>query len=360
MAFSFEIIKKSKKSKARVGKIYTEHGEINTPVFMPVGTQASVKTMAPRELHEIGAEIILGNTYHLNLRPGPDLIKEAGGLHKFMAWDKPILTDSGGFQVFSLAHMRKIMDEGVEFTSHIDGKKHLLTPQSVLEIQSALGSDIMMPLDECVPHPCSKSQAREAVERTTRWEGEARKWIVENRKSKIGNEALFGIIQGSTFKDLRQQSAKEIVEIGFPGYAIGGLSVGEPQADMFAMLEVLAEILPEEAPHYLMGVGFPSDILGAVERGIDMFDCVIPTRLARHGAFLTYEGNINIRQARFEKDFTPIDPECDCYACKNFTKAYIRHLFWAREILSMHLLTIHNLRFYMRMMAKVRQDILAE
>ncbi|MDI6731129.1 MAG: tRNA guanosine(34) transglycosylase Tgt [Candidatus Margulisbacteria bacterium] len=347
MPFKFEVIKKSQKSKARVGKIYTDRGVINTPVFMPVGTLATVKTMSPRDLHEINSEIILANTYHLNLRPGPELIQQAGGLHQFMGWNKPILTDSGGFQVFSLAHMRKISDEGVEFTSHIDGKKHFLTPQKVLEIQAALGSDIMMPLDECVPHPCGKKQAREAVERTTRW-------------AKESPTALFGIVQGSTFEDLRKQSAEEIVKIGFPGYAIGGLSVGEPQEEMFAILEVLSDILPEDAPHYLMGVGFPADILGAVQRGIDMFDCVIPTRLARHGAFLTYAGNVNIRHACFEKDFTPIDPDCDCYACQNFTKSYIRHLFWAREILAMHLLTIHNLRFYMRMMEKIRQKILDE
>jgi queuine tRNA-ribosyltransferase len=352
--FKFEILKKSKKSKARVGRVHTPHGVINTPMFMPVGTQGTVKTMSPRELDEVGAEIILGNTYHLNLRPGPDLIKEAGGLHKFMNWNKPILTDSGGFQVFSLAHMRKITDEGVEFTSHIDGAKHFFTPEKVLEIQTAFGSDIMMPLDECVAYPCSKKEAVKALERTTKW---AKKSF---RALSPTSPTLFGIVQGSTYKDLRKRSAEEIGEIGFLGHAIGGLSVGEPQKDMFEMLDAVTDILPEDTPKHLMGVGYAQDILGAVKLGADLFDCVIPTRLARHGAFLTYEGKINIRQAKFERDFSPIDPECDCYACKNFTKAYIRHIFGAREILALHLLTIHNIRFFMRMLQKVREDILAE
>ncbi|MFH1825768.1 MAG: tRNA guanosine(34) transglycosylase Tgt [bacterium] len=357
MTFKFEILKKSKKSKARVGKLYTPHGVIDTPMFMPVGTLGAVKTMSPLNLKEIDAQIILGNTYHLLLRPGPDLIKEAGGLHKFMSWDKPILTDSGGFQVFSLAHMRKISEEGVEFQSHIDGTKHFLTPRKVLEIQAILGSDILMPLDECVALPCDKKIAKNAVERSSRWAKESKK-IVDGKDWNGGT--LFGIVQGGTFKDLRKQSAKEIAEIGFPGFGIGGLSVGEPQNEMFEMLDVVTDILPDDKPRHLMGVGYASDILGAVELGADLFDCVIPTRLARHGSFLTYEGKESIRQAKFEKDFGPIDPACDCYACQTFSKAYIRHLFWAREILSMQLLTIHNLRFYMRMLAKVRQDILAE
>jgi queuine tRNA-ribosyltransferase len=354
MDFRFEIIRKSKKSKARVGKLYTPHGVVNTPAFMPVGTQGTVKTMSPRDLEEIGVEIILANTYHLNLRPGPDLVKEAGGLHNFMKWDKPILTDSGGFQVFSLAHMRKISDEGVEFTSHIDGAKHFLTPESVLDIQTALGSDIMMPLDECVAYPCSKKEAKKALERTTTWARQSKAVI---RSSRSGQGTLFGIVQGGTYKDLRKQSAEEIAEIDFPGYAIGGLSVGEPQNEMFEMLDAVTDILPDDKPRHLMGVGYAPDILGAIELGADLFDCVIPTRLARHGAFLTYDGKVNIRQARFEKDFTPIDPECDCYTCKNFTKAYIRHIFGAREILALHLLTIHNLRFFMRMLQKVRNEI---
>jgi queuine tRNA-ribosyltransferase len=355
MSYKFEIVKQSKKSKARVGKIQTPHGVVNTPVFMPIGTQGSVKTMTPRDLIEIGAEIILGNTYHLNLRPGPDLIKEAGGLHKFIGWDKPILTDSGGFQVFSLAHMRTVTDEGVDFTSHIDGAKHFLTPEKVLEIQTTLGSDIMMPLDECVAYPCEKKMAEAALVRTTAWARRSKSWVAQHE-----SPTLFGIVQGSTYKDLRIRSAEQIAELDFPGYAIGGLSVGEPQPEMLDMLDAVTDILPDKAPRHLMGVGYASDILGAVKLGADMFDCVIPTRLARHGSFLTYEGKTSIRLNKFERDFTPVDPECDCYACKNFTKAFIRHLFWAREISAMHLLTIHNLRFFVRMLAKVRQDILAE
>lgn len=347
----FEIIKKSKKSKARVGKLTTSHGVVNTPAFMPVGTQGTVKTMSPRNLQEIGCEMILANTYHLYLRPGPELIQQAGGLHKFINWGKPILTDSGGFQVYSLAENRKVTEEGVEFKSHIDGSKHFFTPAKVVEIQTAFGSDIMMPLDECVPYPCDKKQAEEAVSRTTKWAGESRP---------LNDTELFGIIQGSTFPDLRKRSAEEISALDFPGYGIGGLSVGEPQEEMFKILEVLAGVMPEDKPKHLMGVGFASDILGAIKYGMDLFDCVIPTRLARHGSFLTLEGKTSIRQARFEKDFSPIDTACDCYACRNFTRAYIRHLFWAREILAMQLLTIHNLRFFMRMLNAVRQEILSE
>ncbi len=355
MEYKFEVIKKSSRSKARVGKLYTPHGIINTPAFMPIGTQGTVKAMTIRDINEIGAEILLSNTYHLFLRPGPELIREAGGLHKFISWDKPILTDSGGFQVFSLAHMRKVTDEGVEFTSHIDGVKHFFTPQRVLEIQAAFGSDIMMPLDECVAYPCDKKTAQKALERTTKWARESKQLAVSGELKAAGT--LFGIVQGSTYQDLRKRSAEELAALDFPGYAIGGLSVGEPQEEMFDMLKVVTDILPEKAPRHLMGVGYPSDILGAVERGADLFDCVIPTRLARHGSYLSYEGKTSIRLNKFERDFTPIDPECDCYACRNFTKAYIRHLFWAREITAMHLLTVHNLRFYMRMMEKIRSEI---
>jgi queuine tRNA-ribosyltransferase len=362
----FEIIKKSKKSRARVGKLTTAHGVVNTPVFMPVGTQGTVKTMSPRNLDEIGCEIMLANTYHLYLRPGPELIAQAGGLHKFINWNKPILTDSGGFQVYSLAENRKVTEDGVEFKSHIDGSKHFFTPEKVVEIQTAFGSDIMMPLDECVPYPCDKKQAEEAVRRTTKWAKQSKSAIPARIASQSDaggrnpKSELFGIIQGSTYPDLRRRSAEEISALDFPGYAVGGLSVGEPQEEMFQMLEVLSGVMPEDKPKHLMGVGFASDILGAVKYGMDLFDCVIPTRLARHGSFLTYEGKVSIRQARFEKDFSPIDPECDCYACRNFTRAYIRHLFWAREILAMQLLTIHNLRFFMRLLNAVRQEILSE
>ncbi len=351
----FEILKTSKKSKARVGRLTTDHGIVETPNFMPVGTLGTVKTMSPRDLNEIGAQIVLSNTYHLFLRPGPDIIREAGGLHKFMNWEKPILTDSGGFQVYSLAERRKVKEDGVEFASHIDGTKHFFTPEKVIDIQTAFGSDIMMPLDECVPFPCDKKVAQDALVRTTAWAKRSKSYVAGKE-----GPTLFGIVQGSTYPDLRKRSAEEICGIDFPGYGIGGLSVGEPQEEMFGMLDVLSQVMPEDKPKHLMGVGFASDILGAVDFGIDLFDCVIPTRLARHGSFLTLEGKTSIRNARFERDFTPIDPECDCYACKNFTRAYIRHLFWARETLSMQLLTIHNLRFFMRLLEKVRKDILAE
>jgi queuine tRNA-ribosyltransferase len=359
----FEVHKKSKYSKARVGRILTAHGVVDTPCFMPVGTQGAVKAISPRELTEIGVQMVLSNTYHLYLRPGPELIAQAGGLHKFMGWEGPILTDSGGFQVYSLAQNRRVLEEGVEFSSHIDGTKHMFTPEKVIEIQAALGADIIMPLDECPPYPAEKGEVAEAVRRTTNW-AKASNLQLQTSNLKINHKSqalnLFGIIQGGTYPELRLRSAEELLALDFPGYSIGGLSVGEPQEKMFEMLEVLQDKLPENKPHYLMGVGFASDILGAIKYGMDMFDCVIPTRLARHGSFLTYEGKTSIRQARFERDFTPIDPQCDCYACKNFTKAYIRHLFWAREILAMQLLTLHNIRFFMRMLEKVRQEILAE
>lgn len=353
MAFKFEIIKRSKRTKARVGKLHTPHGIVNTPVFLPVGTQATVKTMSPRDLAEIGAEITLCNTYHLLLRPGPELIEQAGGLHKFMNWDKPILTDSGGFQVFSLAEMRKVTDEGVRFTSHVDGAKYFLTPDSVIDTQKAFGSDIMMPLDECVAYPCDKKSALKALERTTAWAKQTKK-----RLKDVAPSVIFGIVQGSTYTDLRKHSAEEIAEVDLPGFGIGGLSVGEPQNEMFEMLDAVTDVLPDEKPRHLMGMGFPSDIEGAVKLGADIFDCVIPTRLARHGTFLSDEGKIGIRQNRFENDLAPLDPTCDCYACQNFSRAYIRHLFWAREILALHLLTIHNLRYYMRLMARIREGII--
>jgi len=355
--FKFEIVKKSKKTKARAGKIYTDHGIINTPIFMPVGTQATVKALSPRDLNEAEAEIILSNTYHLYLRPGNSLIKEAGGLHKFMGWNKPILTDSGGFQVYSLSERRKVLDNGVEFYSHLDGSRHLFTPESVVKVQTDLGSDIMMPLDECVAYPATRSDAEASVLRTTKWAKEAK--IAHTRQA--GNSGtLFGIVQGGGFLDLRKKSAEELSDIGFPGFGVGGLSVGEPQDVMFEMLNTVTDILPEDTPKHLMGVGFASDIVGAINLGADMFDCVIPTRLARHGSFLTMEGKKSIRLEKFEKDFSPIDHTCDCYACKNFTKAYIRHLFWAREIFGMQLLTIHNIRFLLRLVKKMREEILSE
>jgi queuine tRNA-ribosyltransferase len=356
----FKIIKKSSRSKARAGKLITAHGEVDTPAFFPVGTQGTVKTMMPRDLKEIGVQGILCNTYHLFLRPGPELIKKAGGLHKFINFDGTIITDSGGFQVFSIKDLKKVTDDGVVFTSHIDGSKHLFTPERVIEIQQAFNSDIMMPLDEPVSNPCDHKRALKAVERTTEWAKRSKRAVNGKGEEVNGAQTLFGIIQGSTFKDLRERSAKEIREIGFPGYAIGGLSVGESQSDMFDMLDVTVPLLEEEKPRYLMGVGFASDLIGAVERGVDIFDCVIPTRLARHGSFLTMKGHSGIRNARYTEDFGPIDPDCDCYACKNFSAAYIRHLFMAKEILAYVLLTTHNIRFLMKLMEGIRKGIMSD
>jgi queuine tRNA-ribosyltransferase len=351
----FEIINKSSKSKARTGKLTTAHGEIETPAFMPVGTQGTVKAVTPAQVKELGATIVLSNTYHLFLRPGLDVIKNAGGLHKMMDWDGPILTDSGGFQVFSLTSLRKITDNGVKFQSHIDGSEHLFTPESVVDAQLVFGSDIMMPLDECAPYPCTKKEATRALERTTAWAKRSR--IHRDKRAEIKGGELFGIVQGSMFKDLRKRSAEEISSIGFKGYGIGGLSVGEPKEIMLEMLASSTDNLEYEKPKHLMGVGYPWDIEEAVKHGVDLFDCVIPTRLARHGAFLTPEGRQIIKNAKFEKDLSPLDDTCDCYACKSFTRSYIRHLFMAKEILAMTLMTIHNLRYMMRTMQKIRQDI---
>jgi len=358
----FKIITKSPRSKARVGKLKTPHGTIDTPAFMPVGTQGAVKAVTQQQVKDIGAQIILCNTYHLYLRPGIKVIKKAGGLHKFIGWDGPILTDSGGYQVFSLAKLRKISDEGVTFNSHIDGSKHLLTPEKVVEIQSIFGSDIMMPLDECVAYPSTKADAERSVIRTTKWAKRSKEMRDETLRLRSGQGCemggeLFGIVQGGMFKDLRKRSAEEIRELDFPGYGIGGLSVGEPKGLMLEMLEVSADNLEYEKPKHLMGVGFPEDIVEAVKYGIDLFDCVIPTRLARHGAFLTGKGKQIIRNSKFASDFTPLDKDCDCYACKNFTRAYIRHLFIAKEILPLTLMTIHNLRFIMRLMEELREKI---
>lgn len=349
--FKFEIINKSKKTRARIGKIHTSHGIIDTPNFIPVGTQGTVKALTPQNLKEIGAQIVLSNTYHLYLRPGHELIREAGGLHKFMNWDRPILTDSGGFQVFSLSKIREISDEGVTFYSHIDGSKHFLNPEKIVEIQHAFGSDIMMPLDECVAYPAEHGEAKKALERTTLW---ARRSLSVQKKE---NSTLFGIVQGSVFKDLRIQSAKEIVDLNFPGYGIGGLSVNEPQDLMYEMLDVQIPLLPEETPKHLLGVGYPENLRKCVDFGVDLFDCVAPTRLARHGGFFTKNGKEIIRNAKFEKDFSPLDETCDCYSCKNFSKSYLRHLFIAKEILSIILMSIHNVRFLIKMMEEMRNEI---
>lgn len=352
--YGFELIKKSRENKARLGKISTAHGEVNTPVFMPVGTQATVKTLTPEELKSIGTEIILGNVYHLYLRPGDELIKEAGGLHKFMHWDKPILTDSGGYQIFSLAELRKIKEDGAEFRSHIDGSTHFLTPEKVIEIQKNLGSDIMMVLDECIPYPCAYDYAKEAMERTVRWSQRAKEAYKEQ---KIKEQMLFGIVQGGTYDDLRRQSAEKTIKIGFDGYALGGLSVGEPKDLMFEVLENSLALLPRDKPRYLMGLGTPEDLWQCVELGVDMFDCVMPTRNARNGQAFTTYGKVVIKNAQYKRDFRPLDLECDCYTCKNYTRAYLQHLFQAGEILALKLNTLHNLYFMLKLISKIRKSI---
>jgi len=362
--FKFELLKKDTSSNARLGRFYTKHGVVNTPVFMPVGTVATVKAMTPHEVKELGAEIILGNTYHLMLRPGHEIIRELGGLHKFMAWDGPILTDSGGFQVFSLGDLRKITEDGVYFQSHIDGAKHTLTPESAIEIQEALGSDIMMILDECTPYPATFDYAKSSMERTLRWGKRCRDHQLRPRPQGEGQgeggEALFGIVQGSMFKELREVSARETVNIGFDGYALGGLSVGESKNEMHEMIEVSVPHLPEDRPRYLMGVGLPEDLIEGVRRGIDMFDCVIPTRNARNGMLFTPFGSIQIKHSRYIRDDSPIDQECGCYTCKHFSRAYLRHLYMAKEILSSRLNTIHNLYYYLNLMKGVREAIAAD
>lgn len=352
MAIRYELIKTCKQSGARLGKLHTPHGTIDTPIFMPVGTQATVKTMSPEELLEINSQIILSNTYHLYLRPGHELIEKAGGLHKFMNWDKPILTDSGGFQVFSLGPLRKISEEGVEFRSHIDGSKHFISPEKATEIQNALGADIIMAFDECAPYPADYDYVKNSLERTTRWARRCKE-IHKNTEK----QALFGIIQGGMYEDLRRQSAEEIKEIGFPGYAIGGLSVGEPKDLMYEVLDYTTPLMPEDKPRYLMGVGSPDDLLEGVIRGIDMFDCVLPTRIGRNGTAMTSEGRIVIKNAIHTESFEPLDPQCGCYTCKNYTRAYLRHLFKANEILGLRLLTYHNLYFLLKLMENVRQAI---
>lgn len=352
-AVRYELIKTCKQTGARLGRLHTPHGVIDTPIFMPVGTQATVKSMTPEELKEIGSQIILSNTYHLYLRPGHELIKKAGGLHKFMNWDRPILTDSGGFQVFSLGPLRKITEEGVEFRSHHDGSKHFLTPEKVMEIENALGPDIMMSFDECAPYPADREYVKNSLERTTRWL-ERCKAAHKNPE----NQALFGIVQGGMYKDLREQSAREITAIDLPGYAIGGLSVGEPKDLMYEILEYTTPLLPEDKPRYLMGVGSPDDLIEGVIRGIDMFDCVLPTRIARNGTAMTSQGKVVVRNASYAEDFTPLDPECDCYTCRNYTKSYIRHLVKTNEILGARLISNHNLHFLLNLMKDVRQAIM--
>ncbi len=350
--FSFSLIKTEPVSSARLGKMTTSHGEVHTPVFMPVGTQATVKTLSPADLVDLGAEIILSNTYHLFLRPGHELIQSFGGVQKFMGWNRPVLTDSGGFQVFSLAELRKITEEGVTFQSPIDGgAKHLITPEYAVEIQEALGADIIMAFDECTPYPATRDYTHESLERTLRWAKRCR-----DAKKDTG-QALFGIVQGGIYPDLRKRSAEALVDTGFDGYAIGGLSVGETKPVMYEMLSATVPSLPGDQPRYLMGVGTPEDLVEGVDRGIDMFDCVMPTRNARNGTFFTSFGKVVIRNARYERDPLPIDPGCGCYTCRNFTRAYLRHLFNASETLALRLGTIHNVYFYLTLMLNIRLSI---
>ena len=352
-AITYELLHIDKNSGARRGVIHTPHGDIQTPIFMPVGTQATVKAMTPEELKEmVHAQIILSNTYHLFLRPGHELVKEAGGLHKFMHWDRPILTDSGGFQVFSLGPLRKITEDGVEFRSHLDGSKKYISPEISMEIQEALGSDIMMAFDECCPYPSTYEYTKNSMERTTRWAKRCKDYHTTTDK-----QGLFGIIQGGFFKDLREKSAKDLIELDFPGYAIGGISVGEPKDEFLDILRFTTPLMPENKPRYLMGVGTPDYLIEAALAGIDMCDCVLPTRIARHGTAMTSNGKVVVRNATYERDFTPLDPECDCYTCKNYTRAYIRHLINAKEILGIRLLSIHNLRFLTKLMDRVRIEI---
>jgi len=354
--FNFKIISESTDSRARAGVLKTAHGEVKTPVFMPVGTLGTVKSLSPEELVECRAQIILGNTYHLYLRPGCEVIERFSGLHRFMNWDGPILTDSGGFQVFSLAKLTKLAEIGVEFQSHIDGSKHLLTPEKAIEIQICLGSDIIMCLDQCIKYPANKNDTRDAVELTTRW-GERCKNKFDKCVNLTSDQALFGIIQGGMFKELREISADAMIKIGFAGFAIGGLSVGEPKEMMHKMADFTLPKLPKSKPKYIMGVGTPADLVELVAFGADMFDCVLPTRNARNGQMFTKYGKINICNSRFKHDTDPIESGCNCYTCKNFSRAYLRHLYMAKELLAYRLNTVHNIHYYTNLMEQMRNSI---
>jgi queuine tRNA-ribosyltransferase len=354
--FHFELLEGGKDG-PRAGRILTDHGVVETPAFMPVGTQGSVKTLSSADLESIGASIVLANTYHLYLRPGEKLIEEAGGIHRFMSWDGPVLTDSGGYQVFSLADLRQLSDEGVEFQSHLDGSRHLLTPERVVEIQTSIGSDIMMVLDQCTSYPCDRSEAETAVRRTTLWAERS----LAGRGPRIDEggyeRVLFGIVQGSVYDDLRNRSAEEIASLDFPGYAIGGLSVGEPKDETSRIVEQTAVLLPADKPRYLMGVGFPEDIVEAVARGIDLFDCVVPTRNSRNGTVYTSDGKLVIKNASYARDWGPLDPDCRCETCRRYSRSYLRHLFNAGEMSGPRLATYHSLYFYLHLLSEMRQVI---
>lgn len=351
-AIKYRLIKKEKHTGARLGEIVTPHGTFKTPMFMPVGTQASVKTMAPEELKDMGAGIILSNTYHLWLRPGEDIVEKAGGLHKFMNWDRGVLTDSGGFQVFSLAKLRDISEEGVAFKSHLSGAKLFLSPEKAIHVENALGADIMMSFDECPPFFESYDYVKKSVERTSRW---AERGLIAHKNP--ATQGLFGIVQGAGFEDLRRQSARDLVGMDFPGYSIGGLSVGESKGEMNRVLDFTTPLLPEDKPRYLMGVGSPDALIDGVIRGVDMFDCVLPTRIARNGTTMTSQGRLVVKNAKYAEDFRPLDPKCDCYVCRNYTRAYIRHLIKADETFGIHLTSYHNLYFLINLMHQVQDAI---
>ena len=351
-AITYELIKQDEATGARAGIIHTPHGSFPTPIFMPVGTQGSVKGVSPEELKELGAGIVLSNTYHLFLRPGSQLVKEAGGLHKFMKWDGAILTDSGGFQVFSLGDLRKITEEGGTFRSHIDGSRKFLSPEVSMQVQMDIGSDIVMAFDECIPYPADYAYTKASTERTTRWAKRCKEYMTSP------HQGLFGIVQGGMFKDLRTRSVQELVELDFPGYAVGGLSVGEPKDLMYEMLDHTVEQLPKDKPRYLMGVGTPDCLVEGVMHGIDMFDCVFPTRVARNGTAMTWQGRMVMKNAEYTHDFRPIEEDCDCYACRNYSRAYIRHLIRSNEIFGLRLLSLHNLRFLQRFTREMRQAIM--
>ncbi len=355
--FSFDIVGHSTESQARAGVIKTSHGDIETPIFMPVGTLGSVKAVSAEELFEAGAQVILGNTYHLYLRPGCEIIGRFNGLHRFMHWSKPILTDSGGFQVFSLANLARISDEGVTFQSHIDGSKHLLSPEKVIDIQACLDSDIMMCLDQCIQYPATREQCRAALAMTTEW---AKRCKRAYQDSGNGHNALFGIVQGGMFVDLRRQSAEELMDIEFNGYAIGGLSVGEPVELMLEVADSTLPELPKAKPRYVMGIGTPENIIELVARGADMFDCVLPTRNARNGQMFTQTGTVNISNSRYKDDTDPLETDCRCYTCRNYSRAYLRHLFMARELLAYRLNTIHNIFYFINFIKQMRTAIVAD
>jgi queuine tRNA-ribosyltransferase len=359
MKTGFEIQFSDPRSSARAGRLHTAHGVVETPAFMPVGTQATVKCMAPGELRELGAQIILGNTYHLVIRPGLDVVRKAGGLHKFMGWDGPILTDSGGYQVFSLAKLRRITDDGVEFQSHVDGATLFLGPREAMAAQAVFGSDVVMAFDECPAWPCDREYACRCVELTLKWAARCREAVSFQPSAAGGRQLVFGIVQGSVFADLREKCARTLAAMNFDGYAVGGVSVGEPPAEMMRQVEMTTPRLPEEKPRYVMGVGTPPQMLEMIARGVDMFDCVLPTRAGRNGKVFTARGSYAIKNAQYREDFGPLEEGCACYACRNFTRAYARHLFGANEILGLRLMTWHNLHAYLNLMRRAREAIAA-